>query len=105
MPKFVFAYHGGSMPESPEEIASTMAAWRDWMGGMADSLVDGGNPVGPSRTVTPDGVEDNGGSNPLSGYTLVNAGDMDAAVAMAKGCPILDNGGTVEVAEAIEMDM
>ena len=83
--------------------AQVMAAWGQWMGEISGSLVDGGNPVGPSKTVTPTGVEDNGGSNPLSGYSLVNADTIDAAVEMAKGCPILDAGGSVEVAEAIEM--
>ena len=105
MPKFVFAYHGGSMPETEEESAQVMAAWGAWMGGIDDALADPGNPVGPSKTVTAGGVEDNGGANPLSGYTLVNADSIDQAVAMAKGCPILDSGGSVEIAEAIEMDM
>ena len=103
MPKFVFAYHGGKMPETPEEGAKSMAAWRSWLGGMGDALVDGGNSVGKSKTVTPGGIEDNGGSNPLSGYTLVNAADIHAACEIARGCPILANEGTVEVAEAIEM--
>ncbi|MCB1421485.1 MAG: hypothetical protein KDJ69_03250 [Nitratireductor sp.] len=103
MAKFVFAYHGGKMPETPEEGAKSMAAWRNWLGGMGDALVDGGNPVGKSKTVTPGGIEDNGGSNPLSGYTLVNAADIHAACEIARGCPILANEGTVEVAEAIEM--
>ena len=104
MPKFVFAYHGGGRPETPEEGARVMAAWQAWMGGLGDALVDGGNPVGMSKTVSAGGVADDGGSNPLSGYTLVEAADMDAAVVMAQGCPILEGGaGTVEVAEAMEM--
>lgn len=103
MPKFVFAYHGGKAPESPEAVADVMAKWEAWMGGMGKNLVDGGHPVGMSKTVSAAGVEDNGGSNPLSGYTLVNAADIDAACAMAKGCPILEDGGSVEVAEALDM--
>ncbi|WP_075996041.1 hypothetical protein [Salaquimonas pukyongi] len=103
MPKFVFAYHGGKMPETQEEGAKVMAAWESWLGGLGDAVADGGNPVGMSKTVTASGVEDNGGSNPLSGYSLVNAADIGAACDIAKGCPILDAGGTVEVAEAMEM--
>ena len=103
MTKFVFAYHGGKAPESPEEGAKVMAAWQAWFGTMGDAIVDGGNPVGPSKTVSADGVADNGGSNPLSGYTLIDAADIDAAVEHAKGCPILQDGGSVEVAEAIDM--
>ena len=104
MPKFVLLYHGGGRPETEEEGKRVMAAWQSWMEGIGADLVDGGNPVGMSKTVTVSGVEDNGGSNPMSGYTLINAADIDAACDVAKGCPILENGGgTVEVAEAMEM--
>jgi len=103
MPKFIFAYHGGSMPDTPEEGAKVMAAWTAWYGEMGAAVADGGAPCGPSKTVTTAGVENNGGSNPLSGYTTVNADTMDAAVALAKGCPILDAGGSVEVCECMEM--
>jgi hypothetical protein len=102
MAKFVFAYHGGKKPESPEEGEKVMASWRAWFAGMGDAVVDGGGPVGLSKTVTSGGVDANGGANPLSGYSLITADSLDAAVAMAQGCPILDS-GTVEVAEAIEM--
>lgn len=104
MPKFMFAYHGGGMPETPEEGEKEMAKWQAWLGGMGASCADMGNPVGMSKTVTAGGVEDNGGSNPLSGYSIVEAADVDAACEMAKGCPILDGGkGTVEVAPIMEM--
>ena len=103
MPKFIYVYHGGKAPESPEEGAKVMAAWTSWLNDLGSAVVDGGNPAGMSKTVTANGVEDNGGANPMSGYTLVTAADQDAAMAMAKGCPILQDGGTVEVAEAMEM--
>lgn len=104
MPKFMLIYHGGGRPETPEEGARVMAAWKSWMESMGEAMVDGGNPAGMSKTVTSSGIDDNGGSNPVSGYTLINAADMDAACTLAKGCPILENGsGTIEVAEALEM--
>ncbi len=104
MPKFVFIYHGGGRPETPEEGEKVMAAWTEWMAGIGEDLVDGGNPVGMSKTVSADGIADDGGANPVSGYSLVNAADIDAACEIAKGCPILDGGkGTVEVAEAMMM--
>lgn len=101
MPKFVFAYHGGSMRETPEEVVKEMERWQAWLGGMGNDALDFGNPVGPSKTVAANGVSDDGGANPLSGYSLVNAPDMDAAIEMAKGCPALQSGGAVEVAEAM----
>ncbi|MBO9399413.1 hypothetical protein [Shimia sp. R9_3] len=104
MPKFMFIYHGGGRPETPEEGEKVMAAWMKWMEGIGADLVDGGNPAGMSKTVSVDGVANDGGANPVSGYTLVNASDMDAACEIAKACPILEGGmGTVEVAEAMEM--
>ena len=104
MPKYVLADHGGSMPETKEERGKVMAAWGAWMGGLGDALVDGGNPVGQSATVNADGsISQDGGSNPLSGYSLLNADNQEAALKAASGCPILQRGGSVEVAEAIEM--
>lgn len=103
MPKFVFAYHGGNMPETPEEGAKEMERWQSWLGAMGEDALDFGNPVGPSKTVSADSVADDGGANPLSGYSLISAANMDAAIEMAKGCPALQHGGTVEVAEAMDM--
>lgn len=104
MPKYVFAYHGGGMPETPEEGEKVMAAWNAWYGAMGSSLADGGAACGRSMTVNADGsVSPDGGANPLSGYTVVNAESHDAANAIAKGCPILMSGGSVEVCELIEM--
>ena len=104
MPKFIFAYHGGKMPETQEEGEQVMAQWMEWLGGLGEAVVDGGNPVGPSSTVHPDGsVTCDGGSNPLSGYSLVSADSIEQATEIAKSCPILQAEGSVEVAEAIDM--
>lgn len=104
MAQFIFAYHGGKKPDTPEEGAKTMEAWKNWMGEMGDALIVPGAPVGMSKTITRDGIADDGGSNPLSGYSVVEAADIDAATAMAKGCPMVTDGsGSIEVAEILEM--
>ncbi|WP_372602948.1 hypothetical protein [Actibacterium sp.] len=104
MAKFLFAYHGGAAPQSPEEGQKVMAAWMSWFGGLGAAVLDGGNPVGQSYTVSPGGVADNGGANPVSGYSLIEAADLDAALAMAKDCPmVVDGSGSVEVAQALDM--
>ena len=105
MPKYVLAYHGGATPDdvTEEEMGKVMAAWQSWMESLGSDLTDQGNPIMVSKTVTASGVEDGGGANPLTGYSLLNAADIDAAAAAAKGCPIFESGGTVEVGEAIEM--
>ncbi len=104
MAKYLYVYHGGSHPESEEEVKQVMNAWSQWFGSLGSAVVDGGNPVGTSSTVKSDGsVASNGGANPASGYSLVEASSLDEALAKAKGCPILAAGGSVEVAEAIDM--
>lgn len=104
MAKYLFIYHGGSHPDTEEEVAKVMEAWGQWFESMGSAVIDGGNPVGMSSTVNSDGsVVNNGGSNPASGYGLIEASDLDDAIAKAKACPILDAGGSIELAEAIDM--
>ena len=100
MPRFLFAYHGGKAPDSPEEGEKIMAAWGAWFGQIGAALKDPGAPVGPSQTVSAKGVSGNSGTNPVSGHTLVEADDMAAALQIARGCPMVVSGsGSVEVAE------
>ncbi|MCF2905933.1 hypothetical protein L0666_13115 [Octadecabacter sp. CECT 8868] len=104
MPKFLFVYHGGGMPETPEEGAKAMAAWGAWYESMGAATVDGGAPVGQSHTVSADGHVENGGSNPVSGYTVIQAADYAEACAHAKSNPmVVDGSGSVEVAEMIDL--
>jgi hypothetical protein len=100
----LFVYHGGKQPESKADQTKVMNAWGQWFGSMGPAVVDGGNPVGKSSTVKADGsVVHNGGSNPTSGYSLIEAKTLDEALGKAGKCPILAAGGSVEVAEAIDM--
>ncbi len=102
MPDYIIAYRGGRKPASPEEGAKLKAKWKAWVGGLGDAVVDPGTPLGKSRTVNSDGVSDDGGSNPLMGFSIVKADSMDAALELAKACPHLEI-GTVEVAEVMDM--
>lgn len=104
MTKYVLTYYGGSYPETEAEGAEVMAAWSSWLAELGDALVDGGNPIGQTKTIGPDGsVSDGGSVDPLNGYSLVNAGSLDDALAIAKDCPHLSAGGTVRVHETVNM--
>jgi hypothetical protein len=103
MPNYIIAYHGGNKPESPEEGAKHMAKWKAWVEGLGDAAVNPGTPLGKSKTVSSSGVSDDGGPDPMSGFSIVKADSMDAALEMAKACPFLETGGTLEVAEVMEM--
>ncbi len=103
MPKYLLIYHGTPNIQGPEDGAKHMQAWKAWSAGLGDAVVDPGLPVGASKTITPNGVEDNGGANPASGMTVLQAATMDDAIALAKGCPHLSGTGTIETAEAMEL--
>ena len=102
MSNYVLFYYGEPKFESPEEGAKHMARWQAWVGGLGDAIVNPGTPLGKSKTVSAAGVSDDAGSNPLTGFSIVKADSMDAALEMAKGCPFLEQ-GTLGVAEAMEM--
>ncbi len=102
--KYVLTYHGemGPMPSEPAAVEAIMAEWGAWYETMGDALVDGGAPFGQTSAIGPDGSEV---SNPasLTGYTIINADDLSGATAIAKGCPVLKNGHSVQISEAIDM--
>lgn len=102
MSKYVFIYEGGGgMAATPAEQEKAMAEWTTWFGTLGTDVVDIGNPFGQGKAVTGDGsVGDAGG---LSGYSVITAASLDAAVGVAKGCPVLSSGGSVSVYETIEM--
>ena len=92
------------MAETEEEQARVMAAWGSWMAELGTALTDPGNAIAHAKTVNADGtISDGGGPNPVTGYSLVEAESLDGAVALAKGCPIFESGGSVEVAQTIDM--
>jgi hypothetical protein len=103
MAKFVYIYTGAQMAATPEEQDQVMQAWMAWFGTLGDAVVDGGNPFSNSATVTPGGAVADGGASGAGGYSIVSADSLGEAAAMAKGCPTLASGGSVEVYEIIPM--
>ncbi len=103
MPNYLLAYHGGKMPETKDAQAQVMAAWGKWLQGLGSALIDGGNPVGKTSTIDSKGkATPGGGANPVSGYSLIKADGLDAAVKLAQGCPVLQGGATIEVCETFD---
>ena len=107
MANFLFVYRG--KPDShakltPDEMQNIMQKWTDWIGeGFAkgwlvdagDALTEEGKVVHENKVVT-DGpfVE---AKEIVGGYSIVSAASISAAAEIAKGCPGLIGGGTVEV--------
>jgi len=97
MSRYVFVHHGYEEPTQ-----QIMEAWMAWFGEIAGSVVDQGAPFGPGREVTPTGTRDlPAGADAATGYTVVEAADMDAAVRLLEHCPMITS---VRVYEAMQMD-
>jgi hypothetical protein len=108
MAKFMYLFRANPAAYrslSPEQMQQTMKKWMDWKDALeknghtkqlGERLDVNGKVVrGKSKSIT-DGpyveVKDS-----VQGYMLVEAKDIDQAVNLATGCPILDGDGTVEV--------
>ena len=103
MAKFVLAYTGGTQPQTEAEGEAVMAAWMGWFGTLGAAVLDGGNPFGASKSVASDGSTREGNTTSLGGYSIIDAANIDAASDLAKGCPVLASGGSVDVYEAMEI--
>jgi hypothetical protein len=101
MPKYVIAYLGGTKFESPQDGAAHRAKWKAWVAGLGDAVVNPSTPLGKGKLVSSGGVSD-AGADRLTGFSIVTADSMGAALEMAQRCPFLDI-GTLEVAEVMEM--
>lgn len=105
MPQYIMTYLGGEQPATPEEGKQHFAKYKEWLSSLGDASVSPANPLKDTRTVNPDGTVTTGGATSMSGYTIVEAESMEAALELAKSCPFLDIGGSLEVSELVQMNM
>lgn len=104
MTTFLLSYHGGDQPSSKEEGDKVTQSWRDWIGSLGNALVEVGNPTTLAKTIDKSGrVSDGGGGNPVTGYTILEAPNLDDAVKLAKGSPQLKANGSIEVSEIMPL--
>jgi hypothetical protein len=101
MAKYVLLYSGGSAGSTPDERQKQLQLWGNWFGKLGKSIVDNGNPFSDKvKSIASDGRVKEGPTGPrASGYSIVEAGSIDAATELAKGCPVLSTGGQVTVYE------
>ena len=118
MSEFVFLYR--STPEgrrnamgSPEKAQQSLMKWRAWFKEMTDQgyvknagqpLEDSGKVVGGSKRTITDGPYSET-KDLIGGYSLIEARDLEQAAQIASGCPIIDNGGWVEVRPVRQMNI
>ncbi len=100
MSKFVFVYHApmtpaDAAPPSPQEMEAVMGAWNAWAGKVGDGMVDFGTPLAGGVRVTTDGTATS--ERDVAGYSIIEAADLDAALALAQAHPHLNMPGGCEI--------
>src|SRR5664279_1019872 len=115
MKEFVLVFRNSNNPDfkpSPEQMQGVMSTWMNWMGGIAaqNKLANSGSrlSVTNAKTVKPNSVVLDGPYTEIkefiNGYIVVKTANIDEAVDLAKGCPILKVGGNVEVRAVVTPD-
>ena len=95
MTDYVFSFR---VPSDYAPHAGTADEWRAWFGALGPALVDVGNAVTEYASLG----EVGGGDSRMIAYSVVSAEDMETALALAKGCPVMRVGGGVEVGPVME---
>lgn len=103
MPQYMITYLGGNQPSTPEEGKQHFEKYKAWLASLGDSAISPANPLKNTNTVNSDGTVTTGSTTTMSGYTVVEANSIEDALVMAKACPFLDIGGSLEVSELIQM--
>ena len=97
---------------TPERAQQSMQRWMAWMRDLdaQGHLKDRGQPLeqtgkvvrGQQKAVTDGPFTE--AKDLIGGFSIVEARDIDQAVELSRGCPILDGGGSVEVRPVMKMD-
>ncbi len=102
MSKFIALYTSDTSAEEQMQVSSEadkaeMKKWMDWSVAAGPALLDFGLPLGNGKTVSSDGVKES--ALPVTGYSIVEATNIDAAIKLFAAHPHLSN-GEIEVHEA-----
>ncbi|HPM30488.1 MAG TPA: YciI family protein [Chryseolinea sp.] len=113
MEKYMFIFIGGDPSHlSPEAQQANMQKWFEWIEKLTkeqryvagEALLPGGKTVkGAKRTVTDGPFAES--KEVVGGFFVVNAKNLDDAVALTKDYPDYELGGAVEVREIQKFDM
>lgn len=104
MKEFIFIFKGGKTTNATDkELIAHERAWDQWMDELEEEgvLIDGLPMKDAAVVVTKDGAKawEYMGAEAISGYLILEATDMDAAMEMASDCPIFEFDGSIEIRE------
>ncbi len=105
MAKFLLVYRDSTEPRSqpsPEEMQGFLAMWGEWFKQFGPQILDGGDALLPTgRVIKPDGEIANGpyveAKEMVGGFSVIDAETYEAAVEIARECPIVKIGGAIEI--------
>ena len=103
MKQYVYVYLGGNHPASEEEANKHFEKYMGWLSALGDAVVIPTIPLKDTTTVSPNGSVEQGGSSAMSGFSIIKADSMEAALSIAQDCPFLEIGGSLEVSEMMQM--
>ena len=92
MKKFLILHYGFEKP-TPEQ----MAEWNKWFESIAGKEVEKGHLPG-GREISASGTNDlSFGRDSITGYTMIEAENLDEAEAVARECPFVDSTRVYEI--------
>jgi hypothetical protein len=106
MSEFLFLVRGSNrLARSPDEMQKSMQKWVVWFKELNQKGVvkDPGNPLDATGKVVRGRSKDvhDGpyaeAKDLVNGYVVIETATIDQAVDLSKGCPIFEDGGSVEV--------
>ena len=113
MSTYMYLFRGGDAADkeqSPEQMQAHMQKWMVWIKDLSEKgLYLGGEPLHKAGTVVAGAeklVTDGPfaeGKELVGGYFLIKTDSMETAVELSKDAPLLENGGSVEVREIMQM--
>ncbi len=74
-----------------------------WLSSLGNSAVSPANPLKNTSTVHANGTVTIGSTTSMSGFTIIEADSMESALSIAKSCPFLETGGSLEISELMQM--
>ncbi|NRA89492.1 MAG: hypothetical protein HRU28_19360 [Rhizobiales bacterium] len=107
MDEFAIIYVGSGtpdkMPKTKEEGMAHRQKWMDWVASLGDAVVNPGQPMMEHKLVSANAVDEVNDNSKFTGYAIIKAENIDAAVEIARGDPFLDMGGNIQVAKLMKM--
>ena len=113
MSEFTYLFRGRNTSQSPEEMQQHLGKWVAWMKelGAKGLIKEQGHPLertgkvvqGKAKTIIDGPYAES--KDVVGGFMVIEAKDLEHAVAISNGCPILEVGGSVEVRPVQKLNM